>query len=100
MAKRFNAISYHKLTKVLDTHNIARNRYDTIEEALASIGQKTLIIGIHSDLLCPISEQLHMKDNIPNCEYHEIESLYGHDGFLIENDKIAESIKGYFDFIK
>ncbi len=101
LAKRyFNPISYYKLTKVLDTHNIARNRFKTTDEALASIKQKTLIIGIHSDLLCPISEQVHMKENIPNCEYHEIESLFGHDGFLIENEKIAESIKGYFEFIK
>ena len=99
LAKRFNAISYHKLTKVLDTHNIARDRFDTMEEALASIGQRTLIIGIHSDLLCPVSEQVHMNEHIPDCEYQEIESLYGHDGFLIENEEISVAIRNRFEFI-
>ena len=99
LAKRFNAISYNKLTKLLDTHNIARGRFDTMEEALASIGQRTLIIGIHSDLLCPVSEQVHMNEHIPDCEYQEIESLYGHDGFLIENEEISVAIRNRFEFI-
>ena len=27
--------------------------------------------------------------NIPNSEYHEIDSAYGHDGFLLELDQIS-----------
>ncbi|MDQ6814859.1 MAG: homoserine O-acetyltransferase [Bacteroidota bacterium] len=89
LVNRFNAQSYWLLTKAMDSHNIARARNKTQEEVLGSLQQKTLIIGIRSDLLCPLQEQKHIADNMPNATYVEIDSSYGHDGFLIEYEKIS-----------
>ncbi len=89
LVKRFNAQSYWLLTKTMDSHNLARGRNKTIDEVLQSIGQKTLIMGITSDLLCPVDEQKHLADKMPNATYIEIDSSYGHDGFLIEYEKIS-----------
>ena len=91
LVKRFNAYSYWLLTKSLDSHNIARNR-EKMENVLKSIKTKSLIIGITTDMLCPIAEQKFMAQHIPNSKFVQIDSLYGHDGFLIEGKKISEAI--------
>lgn len=89
LVKRFNAQSYWLLTKTMDSHNLARGRNKTIDEVLQSIKQKTLIMGITSDLLCPVDEQKRLAGKMPNATYIEIDSSYGHDGFLIEYEKIS-----------
>lgn len=91
LVKRFNAYSYWILTKAMDSHNIARNR-GKLEDVLKSIQLKTTIIGISSDFLCPINEQKIMTQYIPNSKFVEIDSPYGHDGFLIEGKLIGEAI--------
>ena len=96
LAKRFSPISYYKLTQVLDTHNLARNRNKSIREVLQSIPQKGLIISISSDMLCPPDEQKFIAAHLPNADYEEIDSLFGHDGFLLEFEKIGQALKKRF----
>lgn len=96
LAKRFNAISYYKLTEVLDTHNIARKRDEDIRNTLKRIKQKGLVVSISSDLLCPPAEQQFMANNLPNAQYVLIDSLYGHDGFLLEFTKLGEAMQNAF----
>ncbi|MCC6724558.1 MAG: homoserine O-acetyltransferase [Saprospiraceae bacterium] len=95
LAKRFNAICYYKLTKSMDAHNVGRGRGD-LSAALGKIRAKTLVIGILSDLLFPISEQHYLAENIPNAQFSAIDSFYGHDGFLLENEKISAAIQANF----
>lgn len=97
LMSRFNTQSYWLLTKSMDSHNLARGRNKTQQEVLQSITQKTLIIGISSDLLCPVEEQKKIAENIPNAEYVEIDSSYGHDGFLIEYQKISLHISNWLN---
>jgi homoserine O-acetyltransferase len=92
LADRFNAQSYWLLTKSMDSHNIARNRFDTLEEALSNIQQPFLIIGIDSDILCPLTEQKFLTKHIPNSTLQVISSDYGHDGFLVEADSISRHL--------
>lgn len=95
LVKRFNAYSYWILTKALDSHNIARNR-GKAEDVLKRIKTKTLIIGISSDMLCPVTEQKFLTTHIPDSKFVEIDSPYGHDGFLIEGKIIGEVVKNHF----
>jgi homoserine O-acetyltransferase len=90
LVKRFNAQSYWRLTKAMDSHNISRGRTTGLAATLALIHQPTFIVGITSDMLCPVEEQQFLSRHIPQATYHEIESSYGHDGFLIEVDKISD----------
>ena len=62
---------------------------------MQSIHHKTLIIGISSDILCPVEEQMFMAENMPNASYFEITSAYGHDGFLVEVEKITEHVSSW-----
>ena len=59
------------------------------------ITQRTLLIGITSDILCPFEEQRHMAENLPNVTLVEIDSVYGHDGFMVEGVKIASHIRDW-----
>ncbi len=93
LSDRFNAYSYWLLTKALDTHHIARGRGGDTDTVLRNIQQRTLIIGISSDILCPIVEQQHMAEQMPNATLIEIDSVYGHDGFLVEVEKISGALK-------
>lgn len=89
LVKCFNAYSYYLLGKAMDSHNISRGRGGNIEAVLRTIHQPTLIIGVSSDILCPPQEQKHMAAHLPACHYEEIDSPYGHDGFLVETGPIS-----------
>jgi homoserine O-acetyltransferase len=94
LAKRFNAFSYYFLSKSMDSHNVGRDR-ESIEKALQLIKAKTLVIGITTDILFPVSEQKFIADNIKGAELRAIDSNYGHDGFLLEFEQIEKHIS-YF----
>jgi len=89
LIRRFNAFSYWTLSKAMDSHNVGRYRKST-EQALATIQAQTKVIGISSDLLFPIAEQEFLAQHIPNASLHIINSLYGHDGFLLEFEAITK----------
>lgn len=91
LRKRFNAFSYYSLSKSMDSHNVGRGR-KSIPAALRTIRAKTLVIGISTDVLFPVSEQRFLAEHISEANYHEIDSDYGHDGFLVEEQKITELI--------
>ncbi|SHN44271.1 homoserine O-acetyltransferase [Chitinophaga sp. CF418] len=95
LVKRFNAQSYWLLSKAMDSHNISRGRNTDLAGALTLISQPALIVGITSDILCPPEEQLFLSQHIPQATYHEIDSTYGHDGFLIEFEKINRILKDW-----
>jgi homoserine O-acetyltransferase len=97
LAERFNAQSYWLLTKSMDSHNIARGRYKTLEEALHEIKTPMLVMGIDSDILCPVDEQKFLAENIPNATLHIISSDYGHDGFLVETETISRLLSEWME---
>lgn len=96
LAQRFNAYSYWTLTKAMDTHNVARGRNCSIQEALRMIEIPSLIIGISSDILCPMPEQQMLAGNMQNATLVEIDSPYGHDGFLVESKLIGECLRQWW----
>lgn len=96
LVKRFNAYSYVRLSEAMDSHNVSRNRAERTEHALRLIKTNTLVIGISSDMLFPIVEQKFLAKHIANAEFAEIDSFYGHDGFLIETEKLTRVITNFF----
>ena len=95
LIKRFNAYSYMSLLNSLDSHNIGRGR-DGTKKAMDQIRAKTLVIGITTDYLFPVNEQLFLTENIPDATFSSIESIYGHDGFLIEIRQLTDAIARFY----
>ena len=89
LVQRFNAFSYWLLTKTMDSHHLARGRGSNVETVLRGITQKTLVIGISSDILCPVAEQQFLAKHMPNAKLDIIDSGYGHDGFMVESEIIS-----------
>lgn len=95
LVKRFNPYSYYCLTKLSDSHNAGRGR-GGVEKALKGVKAETLCIGITSDLLFPVAEQKFVAENVASGSYVEIDSFFGHDGFLIETGKVTEIVKRFW----
>lgn len=94
LCKRFNAYSYWYLSKAMDSHNVGRGR-KSITDALGTVEANTLVIGIDTDVLFPVSEQEFIGKHIPGAVFHPIKSAYGHDGFLIETDILTHLIGSF-----
>ncbi|HCT93328.1 MAG: homoserine O-acetyltransferase [Bacteroidetes bacterium GWE2_39_28] len=95
LSKRFDAYSYYTLTKSVDSHNVARGR-GSIERALLSVEASTLVIGIDTDNLFPLEEQIFLSRKIKGARLAIIKSLYGHDGFLLEWEQTESIIRNNF----
>ena len=88
LADRFNAYSYWCLSKAMDAHHVGRDR-GGISSALQKIKAQVTIIGIASDQLFPLAEQRLLAMHIRGAQYIEIDSVYGHDGFLTEINQLS-----------
>lgn len=94
LRRRFNAYSYYRLSQAVDTHNIGRGR-GGIEAALRLIRAKTLVVAITSDIIFPPADHKPLVEYIPSVEYHLIDSNFGHDGFLVEYEKLDAIISNF-----
>lgn len=97
LVNRFSAYCYWLLTKAMDSHQLARGRGGKLEKVLQGISQRTLIIGIDSDILCPVQEQRFIAKWLPAATLIEIDSAYGHDGFMVEGEKIRRHLGEWLD---
>jgi len=96
LAARFNAYSYYVLSQLMDSHDVGRER-DSVENALNGIQSKTLVVSVSSDILFPPEEQEFLAKNITHAELVAIDSIYGHDGFLTETEKLSEIISQFLN---
>ncbi|KAJ6464869.1 Alpha/Beta hydrolase protein [Mycena sanguinolenta] len=110
----FDANCYLHIIRKMDTHDITRDRVplslpvpdshapDAGADAalialLATLPPRPLIISISSDILCPPHEQALLARGIPEAELVVIESVAGHDGFLVEHERINEVVVRYLE---
>ncbi len=95
LVDRFDALTYDRLTKSMDTHDVSRDR-GSFEDVLDEIKIPVLVMGINSDKLYPTYEQKELTELIPNAIYKEMNSIYGHDAFLIEFEQINAALERFF----
>jgi homoserine O-acetyltransferase len=97
--RRFDANSYITLVDAMNSHDIGRGR-GSVEEALARVTARALIVGIDSDRLFPVEGQRRIaagiRTNIDGDEPTVISSEFGHDGFLIEFDVLSRHLDRIF----
>lgn len=98
LADRFDAYSYYYLSYSVDSANLGRGRGGEVA-ALGKIKAKSVVISIDSDLIFPPYRLEEMAGHINGCEYHEITSHFGHDGFLLENEQIEKILRPIVDAI-
>ncbi|MCF8528697.1 MAG: homoserine O-acetyltransferase [Aquiluna sp.] len=98
--RRFDANSYITLVSAMNSHDIGRDR-ESVEKALSRITCPTLVLGVDSDRLFPVSGQEIIANSISGelygGELQVIESEFGHDGFLIEIEEVGSRLKGLLE---
>ncbi|WP_229052933.1 homoserine O-acetyltransferase [Aeromicrobium sp. Leaf350] len=89
LVRRFDAGSYLALTRAMDSHDVGRGR-GGVEPALGRITARTVVAGIDSDRLYPLGQQQVLSEGIARSKRLEVvNSLHGHDGFLVETAQVG-----------
>jgi homoserine O-acetyltransferase len=90
---RFDAGSYVILTEALNSHDVGRNR-GGVGKALRGCPVPVVVGGITSDRLYPLRLQEELAELLPGCtELHVVDSVCGHDGFLVESEAVGDLIR-------
>lgn len=89
LCRRYNAYSYYSILNAFDTHSVGRGR-GGIAAALGTISARTIVVGITSDIVFTPKEMRELQSMIPDSRYFEIDSPFGHDGFLVENEQLND----------
>ena len=99
LANRFSLPSYVMMNHLLSTINIERDG-KSAKKIIGSINAEIHLIAIDSDLFFTPSEDQRtfqmLKQKKENIYYHELKSIHGHDGFLVESDHVAKILKNIF----
>ena len=99
--RSFDPCSYLYLSRAMDWFNIA-DGYPDLNTALAGITLKSAcVIGVETDILFPARQQKEIADalwaNGINTGFTNLESLMGHDAFLVDYEHFNAHIVSYFD---
>ena len=89
LCRRYNAYSYVKILDAFDTHDVGRSR-GGLEKALSRISAHTMTVGITTDMIFPPAEMRRLAAAIPGAAYEELASDFGHDGFLVEHQRLND----------
>ncbi|MER6847492.1 MULTISPECIES: homoserine O-acetyltransferase [Streptomyces] len=93
LVRRFDAGSYVVLCEAMNSHDIGRGR-GGVRAALGRVTARTLVAGVDSDRLYPLSQQAELAAGIGTADgLRVIESPCGHDGFLIEVAQVAALVE-------
>ena len=99
LVRRFDAYSYVAILNMFDTHDIGRDR-GGVEKVLASLPMPVLTVGISTDIIFTPDYMRWLSDQMPHSEYRQIDSPFGHDGFLVEYELLNNIIIDFFNKIR
>ncbi|OBF47088.1 homoserine O-acetyltransferase [Mycolicibacterium monacense] len=93
LVERFDAGTYVTLTDALSSHDVGRGR-GGVRAALQGCRVPTIVGGVTSDRLYPLRLQQELAELLPGCTGLDVvDSVYGHDGFLVETEAVGKLIR-------
>ena len=97
---QFDPNCYLYLSRASDLFDIA-DHGASVEGGLARVeARRALIIGVKTDFLFPIHQQQELAEGLSGngrkVEYHELDSLQGHDSFLVDMDRYRPILAKFF----
>jgi homoserine O-acetyltransferase len=93
LVHRFDANSYVVLTEAMSSHDVGRDR-GGVERALSRVRARSVVAGISSDRLYPVSQSEELAAGLPDdARLEVIDSPYGHDGFLVETAAVGALVR-------
>jgi homoserine O-acetyltransferase len=98
LVARFDANCYLRITEAMDDFDLGEGR-DGPAAALGAFTGPALVMGINSDILYPTWQQRELQEvlraNGNDVSYAEIDSIHGHDAFLMEWAQLDEAIRRF-----
>jgi homoserine O-acetyltransferase len=99
----FDPNSYQYLSRCMDLFDIAEHG-GSIDAGMSKIKVKrALVIGVNTDILFPPQQQKEIADSLQatgtDVEYVEIESMNGHDAFLVDEEHFSPVVSGFMSGI-
>ena len=98
LQERFQLSAYKLMNQLLKTIDVTKGREETI---LDSIKASIHIIGVDSDLFFTAEENRethkHLALTNPKVTYNQINSVHGHDAFLMEYQQLGKIIEPIFN---
>jgi len=96
----YDANSYLYLSRAMDWFDVA-DHGGSVNAGLAKIlVKKALIIGVTTDILFPIEQQKEIAEGLikagRNVQFISIDSINGHDAFLVDREHFAPVIGDFF----
>lgn len=100
--ERFDANSFLYITKASDYFALdAQHGSGSLVEAFSKAGSKFLVVSFTSDWLYPTYQSKAlvqaMKKNGLDVSFCEIDAEWGHDAFLLPNERLNALLKGFLD---
>ena len=100
----FDANSYLLITRVLDYFDPAENYDGNLTKALSCVSAKCFLVSFTSDWRFPPSHSHELVsallENELDVSYAELNSVSGHDSFLLKDFEYHQIIRSYFNKIK
>ncbi len=101
-AEIHDANCYLYVSRAMDQFDLGEHGAGSLAAAFAKIRpQRSLIIGVQSDMLFTIDQQREIADHLKaagrSVEFHAFPSPQGHDAFLVDLDRFEPAIR---DFLK
>ena len=101
--ENFDANSYLYITKAMDYYDLSE-AYGSLPEALARTRAKYLVASFTSDWLYPSSQSRKIVSALMRVgrevSYVELESVYGHDAFLLESARLCQIVRSFLDNVE
>jgi len=99
LQERFQLSAYKLMNQLLKTIDVTKGRKADFN-VLDTIKAKIHIVGVDSDLFFTADENRETQKQLalthPNVTYHEINSVHGHDAFLIEYKQLGRIVENIF----
>jgi homoserine dehydrogenase len=96
-AERFPVKTFLLLSEAIDRLSIGDDA-GGVREALARVTAETIVVGVPGDMLFPWALQVELHRELQAVGAHsslwKFESLYGHDAFLADQDRLIELLRG------
>ncbi len=92
LVARFDAESYLRLLDAMDAHDVGRGR-GGVAHALSPFRGRLTGVGIPGDILYAPADVKHWTHRA-GAAYRQIRSRRGHDGFLLETERVGDLLAG------
>jgi homoserine O-acetyltransferase len=94
----YDANSYLYISKAMDLFDLGDGA-PSYEEGVARVRARSFIAGVPTDLLFPLPLQEEIAEILRSAgrdvTFHRLESIYGHDSFLVEVDALSPLLRGF-----